>query len=167
MGPKKLEEASPILCAEAEEFVDIIATGKNIEPLPNLMRVSLNFIFLTVFNQRATSIHDSLYKDAMHIINTAMSLTHFKYIASQFIPILKVLNPFIGIKKKSLDFHINTIMPFYLELIEKALESDQDNMTKDLNEEMNQGKRGYYNNLLATIRKFIHGKFDTNVIEDY
>ncbi|KAG2220754.1 hypothetical protein INT45_012247 [Circinella minor] len=164
LGPKKLEEASPILCAEADEFVDIIATGKNIEPLPNLMRVSLNFIFLTVFNQRATSTHDSLYKNAMHIINTAMNLTHFKYIASQFIPVLKVLNPFIGIKKKSLDFHINTIMPFYLELIEKALDSDQDNMTKDLNEEMNQGKRGYYNNLLATIHDVILAGTDTTAV---
>ena len=155
MGPKKLKEANPILCKEADEFVDLAGTGENIEPLPNLMRISLNFILLTVFNVRADSIEDPLYKDAIEIITTSNKFTNIKYAASQFIPILEVLNPIIGLKKKSHDFHKRKSMPFYLGLIDKALNSDLDNMTKDLNEELNNGKKGYYNNLVSTIRKCI------------
>ncbi|KAI9246485.1 cytochrome P450 [Phascolomyces articulosus] len=164
LGPKKLKEASPILCKEADEFVNIVATGENVEPLPNVLRVSLNFVLLTVFNVRATSIQDPLYKEAISIINTSMSFTHFKNTAGQFIPVLKVLDPIMGIKRKTIDYHENIIRPFYLDLIETALNDDGPNMTKDLNEEMNNGRKGYYNNLLSTIHDIILAGTDTTAV---
>ncbi|KAI9488468.1 cytochrome P450 [Zychaea mexicana] len=164
LGPRKLKELSPVLCKEADEFVNLVATGENIDPLPQLMRVSLNFILLTLFSIRTTSLEDPLYKRGIYIVNKTMSFTHFKYIASQFIPVLRVIEPIIGNRKKAIQFLKYECKPFYLELVEKAMNAKDHNMTKAVNEEMNQGKEGYYNNLLPTIHDMILAGTDTTAV---
>ena len=144
-----MKEESAVLCKEADEFVDLVSTGENVDPLEPLMRVSLNFILLTLFSTRSTSTDDPLYKQAMHIITTFMKFTGLANSASTFIPILPLNN-----EKKITAFLRNTCKPFYNSLIEKGLDADGDNMAKALNEELNQGKRGNYDNMFHTIRKF-------------
>ncbi|KAI9246486.1 cytochrome P450 [Phascolomyces articulosus] len=164
LGPRKLKEASPILNKEADEFVELVATGVNIVPLPLLMRSSLNFIFLTVFSVRTTSIEDPIYKTAISIINTSMKFSDFKNLASQFIPLLRIFDPIIGIKKKIIAYHKSMTIPFYIELIERALDAEEKNMVKILNDKLNHGKRGYYDNLIATIHDMAVAGTDTTAV---
>ncbi|KAI7852863.1 cytochrome P450, partial [Circinella umbellata] len=156
LGPKRLKEESSVLCNEADEFLDLVSTGENIDPLEPLMRVSLNFILLTLFSTRTASIDDPLYKQTIHIITTFMSLTGIVNAASVIIPILQVFKPILGNEKKRLLFFSNTCNPFYAGLIEKGLDADGDNMVKLLNEELNQGKRGFYDNMFNTIPNAIY-----------
>ena len=149
-----MKEESSVLCKEADEFVDLISTGENVDPLEPLMRASFNFIFLTLFSTRSTSIDDPLYKQAIHIITTFMKFTGIANSASTFIPILPFNN-----QKKITAFLTNTCKPFYDSLIDKALDADGDNMTKALNEELNQGKRENYDNMFYTIRKILNVYF--------
>ena len=154
MGPKRLKEENSVLCNEANEFVDLVSTGENIDPLEPLMRISLNFILLTLFSTRTTSIDDPLYKQAIHIITTFMLFTGIVNAAAAVIPILRVLSPILGNDKKMSDFFTNTCKSFYDSLVEKGLDADGDNMAKLLNDELNQGKRGNYDNMFHTICKF-------------
>ncbi|KAI7852865.1 cytochrome P450 [Circinella umbellata] len=164
LGPKRLKEENSVLCNEANEFVDLVSTGKNIDPLAPLMRVSLNFILLTLFSTRTTSIDDPIYKQAIHIITTFMSFTGIVNTAITLIPLLRVLNPFFANDKKIAAFSIDTCKPFYDSLIEKALDVDGDNMVKLLNEELNQGKRGNYDNMFLTINDMLVAGTDTTAV---
>ncbi|KAG2217228.1 hypothetical protein INT45_012687 [Circinella minor] len=164
LGPKRLKEENSILCNEADEFVDLVSTGENIDPLAPLMRVSLNFILLTLFSTRTTSIDDPLYKQAIHIITTFMSFTGIVNTAITLIPLLRVLNPFFSNDKKIAAFSMGTCKPFYDSLIEKGLDVDGDNMVKLLNEELNQGKRGNYDNMFLTINDMLVAGTDTTAV---
>ncbi|KAI9488450.1 cytochrome P450 [Zychaea mexicana] len=165
LGPRTLKEASPVLCREADEFVDTVATGENIDPMPFLMRVSLNFILLTLFNVRSTSADDPLYKQCMHVMEGTKKFTSFKYSFHMLLPALKIVDTlFIGSQKYMYEFLEYDCKPFYLDLVEKALETEEDNMTKILNDEINQGKKGYYNNLLRTIHDMVFAGTDTTAV---
>ena len=100
LGPRRLQEGNSALCKEADEFVDLVATGQNIDPLEPLMRVSLNFILLTLFSTRTTSIDDPLYKQAIHIITTFIKATDIRNTISAVIPVLRILDPILGKQKK-------------------------------------------------------------------
>ena len=155
---------SPALRNEAREFIDAISsTNGNVNPVPYLLRTSLDFILLTLSGVRTTSIEDPLFKKATDMIKTSIQYTDFKYIFMQLVnpTIASVARPFIlgsntiDVKKEVFEHYEYILKPFYLEIIEKALESDQDNLAKALNDELNQGKRGYYNNLMPAIRKLL------------
>ncbi|KAG2219846.1 hypothetical protein INT45_000733 [Circinella minor] len=161
LGPKRLKEESSVLCKEADEFVDLVSTGENIDPLEPLMRISLNFILLTLFSTRTTSIDDPLYKQAIHIITTFMLFTGIVNAAAAVIPILRVLSPILGNDKKMSDFFTNTCKSFYDSLVEKGLDADGDSMAKLLNDELNQGKRGNYDNMFHTIYDMLVAGTDT------
>ncbi|KAI9246482.1 cytochrome P450 [Phascolomyces articulosus] len=164
LGTRSLKEKSDALCKEADEFVNQVANGKNVNPLQPLLRVSLNFILLTLFSTRTTSIHDPLYKNSIHIISSFMQLTDTKKFASVFIPILKIFDPLFGNKKKVVEFLVYTCKPFYDDLIEKGLNADGENLIKSLNEEFNHGKRGYYNNLYHPIHDMVIAGTDTTAV---
>ena len=146
-------EQGPVLSKEADEFVELVATGENINPLQSLTRVSLNFILLAMFSTRTTSIEDPLYKKASSLIASFMELTDPKYVISFLIPLLQILEPFTGDQKRVRNFFQEKCRPFYENLIEKALDADGDNIVKTLNDELNQGKRENYNKIIHTIRK--------------
>ncbi|KAI9496906.1 cytochrome P450 [Zychaea mexicana] len=164
LGPRELKEASPLLLKEADEFVDTVATGENMDPMARLMRVSLNFILLAIFGVRTTSIEDPIYKQSVLIIKRFMGLTDFRNIASRFIPVLRILDPFVGLTKKGYLYLENDCKPFLTEMIERALDSEEPNMTKALNNEMNGGKKGYYNNMMRVILDMVVAGTDTTAV---
>ncbi|KAI9278979.1 cytochrome P450 [Phascolomyces articulosus] len=164
LGPKKIKEANPILSREADEFLELVATGENINPLVPLLRVSLNFILLTVFSLRTTSIEDPLYKKSIEVIGASMNLSDLKNVVSRLIPILKIIDPFIGTRKLVFNTHEKIFRPFYVGLIEKALDADDGNITKALNNELNQGKRGNYANMLHTLNDLLTAGTDTTAV---
>ena len=154
LGSKSLREAAPELNHEAKEFVDIVATGKNINPLPHLMRASVNFMFLTTFSFRTTSIEDPIFKEAYSIVNTVMSFTGFKYSIPTLLPILRFTRHFTNASEQLRDQLANHVAPYFSKLIDEALKADGDNMTKLLNDEVNNGrKNGQYNQLFIPMRK--------------
>ncbi|KAG2225115.1 hypothetical protein INT45_011798 [Circinella minor] len=172
-GPRQLKKMTPVLRNEAREFADAISsTNENINPTPYLLRTSLNFILLTLSGVRTTSIEDPLFKKATDMIKTSILYTDFKYIFMQLVnpSLASVVRPFIlgsntiDVKREVFKHYEYILKPFYLEIIEKALDSDQDNLVKALNDEINQGKRGYYNNLMPAIHDIIHAGTDTSAM---
>ncbi|KAI9246473.1 cytochrome P450 [Phascolomyces articulosus] len=164
MGPRRLKEESPALCKEADEFVDQVVNGKNIDPLVPLMRVSLNFIFLTLFSIRTESLEDPVYKKCTYIITNFMRLTDPKKAALSQIPGIRLLDPIFGNQKDISSFLQNICQPFFKTLIENGLDAGRSNMAKALNDELNQGKRGNYNNLYHTINDMVIAGTDTTAV---
>ncbi|KAG2224700.1 hypothetical protein INT45_009015 [Circinella minor] len=164
LGPKRTEEQTPVLSKEADEFVDLVATGENINPLQALTRVSLNFILLTMCNTRTASIEDPFYKQSTNIINSFMELTDPKYVISFLIPSLQLLEPLTGDQKRVRNFFQQKSRPYFESLIEKGLNADGDNMVKTMNNELNQGKRGNYNEIIHIVHDIIIAGTDTTAI---
>ena len=154
LGPKRTEEQTPILTKEADEFVDLVATGENVNPLQALTRASLNFILLTMCNTRTASIEDPFYKQSTNIINSFMEITDPSGVVSFLIPSLQILEPLTGDQKRVRDFFKQKSKPYFESLIEKGLNADGDNMIKAMNNEINQGRRGNYDQIIHIVRKF-------------
>ncbi|KAG2220768.1 hypothetical protein INT45_012261 [Circinella minor] len=166
LDPHKIRnEFSPVLHKEAEEYVDLVATGENIDPLPHLLRVSLNFTLIITFGVRTTSIDDPVYKKAIYCITKNMSFSDFKHVGGMFIPTLKLFDPILGVRKDVNDHMEKHCIPFYLEQVEKALSNDGYNLTKVLNDELNEGKKtGPYHILLPTINDVVVAGTDTTAV---
>ena len=155
LTPKRLMESSYELGREAQEFVDIISTGENINPLPHLIRASINFLFLTIFSFRTTSMDDPVFKDGHHLVETIMSFTGFKYSIPNLLPIMKYTPTFSAAEKEFTDVLLNQALPFFSKLIDEALKVDGENMTKLFKDTVDdKGIGGNHRQFLMIIGKY-------------
>ena len=84
-----------------------------------------------------------------------MSFSDFKHIGGMFIPTLKLFDPLLGVRRDINQHMEKNCIPFYLEQVGKALNNKDYNLTKVLNDELNEGKMtGPHNILLPTLSKF-------------
>ncbi|KAG2220767.1 hypothetical protein INT45_012260 [Circinella minor] len=164
LGPKRLREAALELNHEAKEFVDTVATGENINPLIHLMRASVNFIFLTTFSFRTTSIEDPIFKEGYNIVNSIMSFTGFKHSIPNFLPLLRFTRHFTNASQEIGNQLINHVAPYFSKLIDEALKADGDNMAKLLNNEINGGRNGEYTQLYITMVDLLIAGSDTSAV---
>ncbi|KAI7858756.1 cytochrome P450 [Circinella umbellata] len=164
LGPKRLREAAPELNHEAKEFVDIVATGENINPLIHLMRASVNFIFLTTFSFRTTSIEDPIFKEGYSIVNSIMSFTGFKHSIPNLLPLLSFTRHFTNASQEIGNQLINHVAPYFSKLIDEALKADGENMAKLLNNEINGGRDGEYTQLYTVMIDLLMAGSDTSAV---
>ncbi|KAI9268197.1 cytochrome P450, partial [Phascolomyces articulosus] len=136
LSPKKLEnELGDLLAREADELLDILMNNddQGIDPTDHLSRSSVNFILLTCFNKRTTSIHDPLFTKLMDLLHSC--ITHsdiIKYHMGAFIPILSDWNQWTGTEQAFADLLIHQRNPFYMQLIQEALMDEKESLAKVL-----------------------------------
>ncbi|KAI9489765.1 cytochrome P450 [Zychaea mexicana] len=135
LSPKKLEnELGDVLEREADELIDILMAGQeDIDPTNHLLRASLNFILITCLNKRTSSIDDPLFTTLIDLLQSCIAHSDIvKYHIGAFLPVLSMLNRWTGTEQAFADLLKNKRNPFYMQLIQEALESDTDCLAKVL-----------------------------------
>ncbi|KAI8138516.1 cytochrome P450 [Fennellomyces sp. T-0311] len=162
LSPKKLEhELGDVLEREANELLDMLATGQDIDPIPHLLRASLNFILIRCFNKRTSSIDDPLYVTLIDLLKICIAHSDIvKYHIGAFLPIFSTLNQWTGTEEAFANILINKRNPFYMQLIQEALQTETDCLAKVLMER----ERLEPEYVIATLNDMVIAGSDTTTV---
>lgn len=139
LGPSSVNKKLPDMCSDADKLVDRLATGKNIDPYGDLLLLSLNYMTLSCFGKRTTSVDDPVYKKIVYTLKKSVEYTNIKYTIGGYLPIFSFIDGLIG-GEKQFAKHINTENHvWYREWIMEAYENRRECIATALMEAVHAG----------------------------
>ncbi|KAI7879643.1 cytochrome P450 [Lichtheimia hyalospora FSU 10163] len=140
LGPNNVNKKLSEMCHDAEDLVDRLATGNNIDPSKHLLLLSLNYMTHSCFGKRAASIDDPLFKRIVHLVKTGVVFTDIKYTISGYLPVLSFIDGFIGGEKRYATHIKNENYAWYREWIMEACENRKECIATALMESVHDGE---------------------------
>lgn len=136
LAPNMVTKFSQFQEKENQELIEMLIqkteTDGSVHPMKPICMAAMNFIFGTCFGRRSESEEDPVFKQVVTMMETGLKIADVENDISSFLPILS----FLGIlfhREKKFDKHVKTLRdPVMKHLVKGALESDHDNLIKQL-----------------------------------
>ncbi|KAJ8657398.1 hypothetical protein O0I10_006954 [Lichtheimia ornata] len=163
LGPNNINKRLPEMCSDADELVERLATGNNIDPSQDLLLLSLNYMTLSCFGKRTTSTNDPLFKKTVYLVKTGVHFTNIKYTISGYLPVLSFIDGLIGGEKQYAK-HIETENDaWYREWIMEAYKDRKECIATALMESVESGEIDELT-AIVTISDLVGAGMDTTAV---
>lgn len=136
LAPNMVTKFSQFQEKENQELIEMLIqkteTDGSVHPMKPICMAAMNFIFGTCFGRRSESEEDPVFKQVVTMMETGLKIADVENDISSFLPILSFLDILFH-REKKFDKHVKTLRdPVMKHLVKGALESDHDNLIKQL-----------------------------------